>query len=510
MKDILQRVLKEKNSIYPKLNDYLNNIDVDELIDILNGINQSKLYNSYFHGLHHSQKVCFFAYLIGKQQGLNEVDMQILMDAAIYHDIGRLNDNEERYHGYNSARQIDTVVTDAIYQNEDNLSYLKAICEAHSFEDEKAKNVFGNYEYENPHIEYSRFIKLCNILKDADSLDRARFKKTCKAALKEKYLRLEYSKSLVELATLINDHYTYEVSEIEYEANLPTYMLSEDKLVDCFHGIGFDFFKLESILKHGILSNYQAIKEKVGIVRNFNGNNKNIWISVVSSEDISKDGKAYNRFIKEGISFHVFTSKLNKGINTSKENNYNIAIKSSEYEDEHFAFNKIPVDNIHSIIIFKDNWNKNIGELFYLFGNNNYDVVFNRVVSYVDNIRRNCNIHIDLEKANDILAKYQNEVLNFESLSNVEQMSFANEFIQKLDLYKDELNREIQKWLLQYYKTVLGIDNNDVKVSDVVMHVLGKTNIVVNDVYDNEDEIMFIINPLMKMDLNEERNRKSK
>lgn len=496
MKNILQQVLINKDSVYPKLNEYLQQMNTSELVDILNGINEDVLYSSYFHGLHHSQKVCLFTYLICKELNINEVDTKILIDAALYHDIGRINDMEEAFHGYNAARKIDTVVTDPIYEDEINLVYLKAICDAHSLDDYKLPKIFQNYKYENAELEFDRFSKLCSILKDADALDRTRFKKTCSAALKEKFLRLDYSKTLVDFANLINNHYAYKVSEHDYEINKDRF---EDKhnTEGCFHGIGFDFFKLQSILKSGILSSFQATKENVDIVRNFNGNNKNIWVSVVDSDSVTKNGKAYNSFIKQGISFFAFTSELIKGTNKNKNSSYNVAYNSGEYEDESFAFNKIPVSNIHSVIIFKDNWNKNINELFYLYGANNYDIIYEKIISYIINIKLESGLEVDFEKTEHLLNEYRKIVISFEQLPVDEQRRTLDNFFNSVDNIIEEINKEVQAWLLKHYQILLNTDRTDIKLSEVISFILRKEKINISDIYDNEDEILFVLNPLL-------------
>lgn len=503
MKRILQQVITSPDSVFPKLNDYLTEMDLSELVSILDNVNENALYRSYFHGLHHSQKVCLFAYLIAKKLNVNEIDMQILMDAALYHDIGRMNEVEDSFHGYCAARKIDTVVKNPIYEDESNLVYLKAICDAHSLDDNKIPKIFQNYKYEYADLDYQRFNMLCTILKDADALDRARFKKTCNAALKEKFLRLDYSKSLVEFANLINSHYAFKVSEQDYESYKGSFENKEARCA-CLHGIGFDFFKLESILNSGILSSFQATRDNVDIVRNFNGNNKNIWISVVDADSIKRDGKAYNNFIKQGISFFAFTPELVKGSTKDKNSSYNAACDSGEYEDESFVFNKIPTENIYSLIVFKENWNKNIDELFYLYGANNYDIIYDKVLNYIVSIKMHSGIDVDIERAEALLQACRKKVVEFEKKSEEEQKATLSIYLEELDEVIDKINQEIQKWFLQHFKKLLHADRNDIKLSEVISYILKTKKIRIENVYDAEDEIMFVLNPLL---VKEEQNK---
>ncbi len=494
MEDILQQVIINKDSVYHELNKFLENFDGNELIDILDNIDRRKLYRSYFHGLHHSQKVCFFAYLIAKNIGLNDTDLKIMLDAAVYHDIGRMNDAEEEFHGFKSASRILEEFNDEFYKNQNNLTYLRAICESHSMDDSKKERIFNNYKYENADISYDKFVLLDTILKDADALDRTRFKQTSNAALKEKFLRMDYSRELISLAYLINNHYTFKMAEIEYDKIKAEY--DSNPVTDCFHGIGFNFFNFESILNHGILSKFESIKRNVSTVRNFNGNNKSLWISVVDATKLSQDGRAYNEFIKNGISFYCFVPKLIDGENKSKNGDYNKAINSGEYSDEKFVFDKIDFDNIHSIVINREVWNKSLNELDYLYGSNNYDIISEKINNYAREIKNNSGIDVDFGVVNILLEEYLNAVLDFEKKSPYDQRNGLDEFIKHLDRLVVELNKEIQNWININYQKVLNI-NGDVKVSDVIKYILKKNKVKISNYYENE-EIMIVLNPLTK------------
>lgn len=494
MEDILQQVIINKDSVYHELNKFFENFDGKELIDVLNGINKRKLYRSYFHGLHHSQKVCFFAYLIAKHQGLNETDLKIVLDAAIYHDIGRMDDTEEEYHGFKSATKLLGQQNEEFYKDENNLSYLRAICESHSLADFKKERIFNNYKFENAELEYEKFLLLDSILKDADALDRTRFKKTSNAALKENYLRIDYSKELISLANLINSHYAFKMAEMEYNKIKSQY--DSLPIVDCFHGIGFNFFNFESILKYGILSKFESIKQNISTVRNFNGNNKSLWISVVDATKLGQDGKAYNEFIKNGISFHCFVPKLEDGKNKSKSSDYNTAIHSGEYSDEKFVFDKIDFNNIHSIVINKDIWNNNIDQLNYLYGSFNYDIVSDKINNYAFEIKKNSGIDVDFSVASILLDEYINIVLDFEKKSAYDQRRELDKFLKDIEDLVLKLNTEVQKWMVIYYRKIFN-NKEDIKVSDVVKFILKNNKIQISDYYENE-EIMIVLNPLTK------------
>ena len=196
-----------------------------------------------FHGLHHSEKVLLFSYILGSYFKLSEIDLQILVDASIYHDIGRIDETEDAFHGLASARKIDKVVDSPIYQDSQNLAILKAICDGHSRDDKCMDLIAEDYEISEENLE--RYKMLFKILKDADALDRTRFLKTSIAVLNEKYLRFPISKQLIELANSINESYRIKMSDIHFE-QFKNFNDGEPTIL-CKHGIGFNFFNLYTL-----------------------------------------------------------------------------------------------------------------------------------------------------------------------------------------------------------------------------------------------------------------------
>ena len=64
----------------------LDNQDILVLKEELKNILEDILYPSKIHGKYHSEKVLFWAYIVSKDNHLDEVDRRILLDAAKYHD----------------------------------------------------------------------------------------------------------------------------------------------------------------------------------------------------------------------------------------------------------------------------------------------------------------------------------------------------------------------------------------------------------------------------------------
>ena len=148
--------------------------------------------------IEHFGKELFIAY----KNNLDDIDLKILIDACIYHDIGRINDIYDEKHGLRSAEVISKIVDSKIYKDKESLNMLKAIVEYHSIPDKFNKRIFNKYKLQN----YERFILLANILKDADGLDRVRTSINNKtfSDLNPKYLRLDESKKLVKVSHIVN------------------------------------------------------------------------------------------------------------------------------------------------------------------------------------------------------------------------------------------------------------------------------------------------------------------
>ena len=447
---------------------FLNKEDENFLIEKIKEIKKQYLYSSSFHGLHHSEKVLLFSYLIGKNQGLNREEMEILLDAAVYHDIGRENENEDAFHGMVSANRINPVIGNkTIYQKQYMLDILKAVCDAHSRNDSDMERAFDDYSL--PQECYEMYKKIAIILKDADALDRTRFRKTASHALKESFLRSEYAKTLVNLAYSINAFYRDAISENFYQRyNKP----SEQETV-CCHGIGFNFATLESILGYGILSAYAKKKKGLDGSRNFNGNNNELWISVTVGE-----GEAKEMFVDSGISFECGHSNLRKGIkSTSQAQSEGLPVDSGRYSDEQFAFYEIPLENIRRIRINPKCLDINIDELNYLMGSMNYDSLVANIDSYLNYLRINYDYFPDVTMIEKLKTEYREFVAAFEKLSQGAQKRMLEVFFKELESKTAVLNQEIQKMMKDVFTNFLKKDQ--VTLRDVLTHIFAKKGLTI-------------------------------
>lgn len=450
------------------LNNYLSINDLEILKKIISGIQKKYLYSSNFHGLHHSEKVLLFAFIISKSLDLTEEEKELLVDAAIYHDCGRIDDNEDTIHGYSGAIKIGKIVDfKETYKNSQNLNILKALCDAHSISDKKFDQIVNDYEIEN----VESFRKLFNVLKDADALDRTRFRKTATCALKTAFLRLPYSKDLVEFAYKVNEYYRDFISEYHMDYFEKEALKSNDYF-EVYHGIGFNFFTLISILDYGILSGYAKKKKGVFSGRNFYGNNNDLWISVSLG-----NGEAKEKFIDTGISFKASISYLKSGeLKKSVALSNGLPINSGLYADEAFAFYEIPVSNLQEIIVPVDLLNKNIKDLAYLKGSNNYDSLVNNIDFYLHSLRVRFKYFPDITKLENLKKDYLENVEFFEKKDAFYQKQNCESFFLKCDQIVNSINIELTSIINDCLK--LYFKKDELTLLEIIESILNTRNIL--------------------------------
>lgn len=194
------------------------------------------------HSERHIQNVMLFSSILGEKRNLNEKDMQLLIESAKYHDSGRNSDND-RNHAEPSAIVAGEKLKDKY--DETDLKIIQIAVEYHEVrESQKGKldnraleYLFKKYELDE--AEEDRTKTICEILKDADALDRTRF--VGKAKLDEDYLHSKQTKDLVGFAKQINEQYAkndltkYCIENDGIEESINKYM--EENGTDCMHTI---------------------------------------------------------------------------------------------------------------------------------------------------------------------------------------------------------------------------------------------------------------------------------
>lgn len=175
----IKRVMGEAIRVYKTWSD-----DIVNLYDSMPDSNA--------HDVMHTLRVALLSCYIGALEGLSDVKLFKLCEAAMYHDAGRKSDGIENGHGEAGAE---------IYKDEGGRDpYIEFAVRMHCVDDkiceERVRNKF-------PEKEQADAMQILNILKDADALDRVRFGMALEPGqdgLDVNYLRFDCSKRLTPLA----------------------------------------------------------------------------------------------------------------------------------------------------------------------------------------------------------------------------------------------------------------------------------------------------------------------
>ena len=165
--------------------------DMEQLpIQLSKGLFYAHMVNSY-HGIAHTARVLYATYLLCYAMNLSEPERMACCIAAIIHDLGKRNDMEGAEHGYNSMElyrdRIKSLIQDESIQNR----VLNAV-RYHSVDDKDCP-------------EWVKQDIVWKVLKDADALDRSRFRgKGCDKS----YLRLgiyetEVGQNIIDLTSYL-------------------------------------------------------------------------------------------------------------------------------------------------------------------------------------------------------------------------------------------------------------------------------------------------------------------
>lgn len=215
----------------------------------------------------------------------------------------------------------------------------------------------------------------------------------------------------------------------------------------CYHGIGENLLRYESIMNTGILSANKGNKIdgfEVNGTWCYNGQN-NISVAIPHKDNFG----ALRVYIMDGgISFYI----RNVSYTLASETNHD-----SGYPDEAFVFDEIPKNRISGIIVNSNIRKKKISQLSIL-GEPAYASIVPIAKSALAVLSK---IGIEVPNDFDELLNQLNTILEDESLD-----SFARE--KRIQLIKNKIDSELAKMVEVYYKTKLGKD--DLDVMDVINH----------------------------------------
>lgn len=194
-----------------KISQILKMLDRETIHDAIYDAVDKNLYpsNEKNHNVGHIERVILLSQLIGSKELKTEsgkLDMHalnLLTECAKYHDCGRTNDTMDKNHGQKSAEMIPQIIEGYSFLD---VKIMQVVVEYHESidDDYKFSKICQKYEIPLESVNFAKKIAIC--LKDADALDRTRFKNR-NATLDEKQLRTESSKNLIPFATQINCSY---------------------------------------------------------------------------------------------------------------------------------------------------------------------------------------------------------------------------------------------------------------------------------------------------------------
>lgn len=151
--------------------------------------------DSVLHGIPHALRVMYFCLMIGDRLNLPDKELEILSQAAIFHDTRRINDGSDSGHGF----RAESYYKQACIENA--ISYYPEaalIIRCHDMDDCDGNSVLLSSDIHDK----SKISLLYSIFKDADALDRFRLGDACFDA---SLIRTDAGKGMIEYCKSLNN-----------------------------------------------------------------------------------------------------------------------------------------------------------------------------------------------------------------------------------------------------------------------------------------------------------------
>lgn len=300
---------------------------------------------------------------------------------------------------------------------------------------------------------------------------------------------------MIDLAQEVNEAYN-KLMERNWSDDIPLEKMSGD----CFHSIGFDFFRISSVLENGILSFSEMEKTKMNFPRNFDGGNGTRWISAVPATFIKDDEIAFKTFIQNGISFFCTNQQLYSPVEFNKKSTAilnGLPYAKSGYLDERYVFRKISTEAIKSVFVVKKHAIKDVNELSYLYNTLYYGTLESKIIYLLNNMGiKTIDLVPDLIVP---MARYKKELDDYGAVDMIERIMIVPKMKKILNVLLKEINAIIQRLIHNYYACMLNrpVDSK-ITVADVIEYELSKTNKKVTMVDGPEELLFFIEEPQKK------------
>lgn len=202
--ETLEKVLNTDNQVLSEELEKVKNNPIYQ--SVMQNVKEEFFIDDRVHGLSHNERVVIYACIIGLKEGLSEEDLRLVLEASLYHDIGRGYD-EKGSHGALSAAFIERN-KEYIFPNytDKQIDIIRALCNGHSVDDKIYESVAESYDVED----IKRFKKLLDVLKDADAIDRQRIHRY--GRFDESYLRTKTSHEYIDFAKELIKEYGKSIS----------------------------------------------------------------------------------------------------------------------------------------------------------------------------------------------------------------------------------------------------------------------------------------------------------
>lgn len=210
--------------------------DKTELLDAMRRISRTDYYEgNKQHSIEHIQKVMLFSQVLAEGEGLSNEDKRLLLVAAALHDSGRKGLGEGNIpHAEPSAKKAGQLLRK---ENEfgkfsgEDVTIIQTAIHYHEHKEkingklnyEEIERLSKKYAEENgiEDLDIQRTAKMCELLKDADALDRYRFAN--RGALNPQYLHSATAKkeSTIDYAREVNERVATKIlKEVYGEENI--------------------------------------------------------------------------------------------------------------------------------------------------------------------------------------------------------------------------------------------------------------------------------------------------
>jgi len=285
----------------------------NELYRLMDEIHKTEYYDmNDGHSIEHIEKVMLFSAMLANNEGLSLEDYRNLIIASAFHDSARNGKEGDEEHAEAGARLVGDY-----YENnqpnpfnitKENIGIIQTAIHYHEhIESQKGEldleEIYKLCQYYEVSQEYfDRTVKICELLKDADALDRSRFglRNQNNWALDASYLRSQTSKciKMIHFSEDFNLNIlrvtALECGGMKEVENLPDSKISELQFE--IRKNHLPFYRIEQLIDEALQldrensrQNNLIIEQKKKVIQNFNLHSKeNIEVGVTGIKKIEK------------------------------------------------------------------------------------------------------------------------------------------------------------------------------------------------------------------------------